>query len=346
VLWDRDRPPPPLFVVNNHSASASASPVRGPILHPHPSIFLTPSTASSASFPSWSYPDGEGEAEFPVDPDVKASVLDTKWHQCDDAAIQSAISSLHSVQSPADDVPSGGGHPYHSALRVLSAALHNLATARLELEQGRRELQEREEARKKRAEKLMRGEGVSVSEREIARRVLSTVFGDEDGVHGEKEEEDKEREEELLDHVARVRRQPSFMVGLSFLFSPPPHLHPVPPFFSPPGCLFHPSTPTYIGIVITSLYLHAYFRTFPSHLPDVHPSHNSAVRTFLRCGARPNFLFRLVVSSLYSILVVPSFLPCTVTRVSLTFRFATYTINFDLFLSSSCLAHLPHINEF
>ncbi|KAJ7871591.1 rab-GTPase-TBC domain-containing protein [Mycena leptocephala] len=199
VLWDRDRPPPPPFVVNNHSASASASPVRGPILHPHPSIFLTPSTASSASFPSWSYPD-EGEAEFPVDPDVKASVLDTKWHQCDDAAIQSAISSLHSVQSPADEVPGGAGHPYHSALRVLSAALHNLATARLELEQGRRELQEREEARKKRAEKLMRGEGVSVSEREIARRVLSTVFGDEDGVHGEKEEEGKEREEELLDH--------------------------------------------------------------------------------------------------------------------------------------------------
>ncbi|KAJ7871577.1 hypothetical protein B0H13DRAFT_2060193 [Mycena leptocephala] len=166
--------------------------------------------ASSASFPSWSYPDDE-EGKFPVDPDVKASVLDTKWHQCDDAAVPSAILSLHSVQSPADDVPSGGGHPYHLMLRVLSAALHNLATARLELEQGRRELQEREEARRKRAEKLMRGEGVSVSEREIARRVLSSVFGDEDGVHGEKEEEGKEREEELLDHVARVRKQPSFM---------------------------------------------------------------------------------------------------------------------------------------
>jgi hypothetical protein len=134
-------------------------------------------------------------------------------------------------------------------------------------------LQEREEARKKKAEKLMRGEGVSVSEREIARRVLSTVFGDEDGVHGEKEEEGKEREEELLDHVARVRRQPSFMVGLYFYYYIGFRAL-APLFFSSSGCL--PLLLLLLPFASTPAYL------FPSaHLFDFHHRCIVARRLFI-----------------------------------------------------------------
>jgi hypothetical protein len=143
-----------LFIVGGGGESAGGSP------SPHPNIFLTESS------------DAE---QFPCDPSVKAQILDTKWHECSDEAIQSAISGLSgAAQSPAEI----SGPPYHSALRVLSQALHNLAQARMELELGRKVLQEKEAARRTRAEAIM-NELQLVSEREIARRVIQSIFTDD-----------------------------------------------------------------------------------------------------------------------------------------------------------------------
>ncbi|KAF7375613.1 GTPase activating rab protein [Mycena sanguinolenta] len=151
VLWDRDARPAPLFIVGSGDTGS-------PSLHPN--IFLTESSETE---------------EFECDPTVKAQILDTKWHECSDDAIQSAIAGLGAAQSPAEV---SGHHPYHSALRVLSQALHNLAQARMELELGRKALQEKEAARRSRAEALM-NELQLASEREIARRVIQSVFTDD-----------------------------------------------------------------------------------------------------------------------------------------------------------------------
>ncbi|KAJ7471030.1 rab-GTPase-TBC domain-containing protein [Mycena latifolia] len=165
VLWDRDGRTAPLFIVAD-SISAASSPST------HPDIFLTADSSNTDEF----------------DPAVKAQVLDTKWHECSDEAIQSAISGLGAAQSPAEV----SSHPYHSALRVLSQALHSLSQARVELEQGRKALQEKEVARRARAEALM-NELQLVSEREIARRVIQSIFTDDD------------------EEQHRVHRQHSFM---------------------------------------------------------------------------------------------------------------------------------------
>ncbi|KAF7303468.1 TBC-domain-containing protein [Mycena indigotica] len=57
--------------------------------------------------------------------------------------------------------------------------LHNLSKARVELEQGREALKEKEAARRERAEALV-NELQIVSEREVARRVIQSVFTDDD----------------------------------------------------------------------------------------------------------------------------------------------------------------------
>ncbi|KAJ7146773.1 rab-GTPase-TBC domain-containing protein [Mycena epipterygia] len=166
VLWDRDSRPAPFFIVGDSVSAANSSSV-------HPHILLTTESSDPEEF----------------DPSVKAQVLDTKWHECSDEAIQAAISGLSVVtQSPAEV----SSHPYHSALRVLSQALHNLSQARVQLEQGRQALQEKEVARRARAEVLM-NELQLVSEREIARRVIQSIFTDDD------------------EEQHRVRRQHSFM---------------------------------------------------------------------------------------------------------------------------------------
>ncbi|KAJ7149845.1 rab-GTPase-TBC domain-containing protein [Mycena crocata] len=167
VLWDQDIRPAPLFIVGD-SISAASSPSNN-----HPNIFLTSESTSGVE---------------DIDPVVRAQVLDTRWHECSDEAIQSAISGLGVAQSPAEV----SSHPYHSALRVLSQALYNLSQARVELEQGRRALLEKEGTRRARAEALM-NELQLVSEREIARRVIHSIFSDDE------------------DDEHQVRRQHSFL---------------------------------------------------------------------------------------------------------------------------------------
>ena len=150
AIWDSPAPPSkvaPLFVVGS----------------PHDRSLLNPTT-----------PDVHITAECDVDgvdPTVSTQVMATKWHTYSDEAIQATISQLGASDSPAD-TPS---HPYHTALRVLSS---NLSRARLELEETRRALREKEAAKKKRADALLRE--LQPSDQEVARRVIQSLFTDDD----------------------------------------------------------------------------------------------------------------------------------------------------------------------
>jgi hypothetical protein len=105
-------------------------------------------------------------------------ILSNPWHDYSDEAIQSAISAISVAESPA----SVSSHPYHTSLRVLSSAVHNLTKIRREMEESLRAIQEKERARKQRAEELMKE--LQASDRDIARRVMQSLFTDDDeGVH-------------------------------------------------------------------------------------------------------------------------------------------------------------------
>lgn len=109
---------------------------------------------------------------------VASHILSNPWHDYSDEAIQSAISSIGVTESPA----SVSNHPYHTSLRVLSSAVHNLTKIRREMEESVRIIQEKERARRQRAEVLMRE--LQASERDIARRVMQSLFTDDDeGMH-------------------------------------------------------------------------------------------------------------------------------------------------------------------
>ncbi|KAF9458407.1 rab-GTPase-TBC domain-containing protein [Collybia nuda] len=151
AMWERPNGPPPLFVVGSPHDSTPGS-VRG-----YPEVLVTDD----------SDPDVFG-------PSLTAKVLATKWHEYSDEAIQSAISSFSVSESPAEV----SSHPYHSALRVLSSALQNMSRARVELEEQRRVLQEKELARRERADALMRE--LQPSEQDIAKKVIQSIFTDAD----------------------------------------------------------------------------------------------------------------------------------------------------------------------
>ncbi|KAI6155384.1 rab-GTPase-TBC domain-containing protein [Pisolithus tinctorius] len=102
-----------------------------------------------------------------------SQVLSNTWHNYSAEVIQSAISHLSVMESPSD----GDDHPYHAALRVLSSAFHHMSRTCLELEERRRVLEEESSARRQRAEALL-GE-LPPSERDVARRVILSVFADD-----------------------------------------------------------------------------------------------------------------------------------------------------------------------
>ncbi|KAF9223253.1 TBC-domain-containing protein [Gyrodon lividus] len=105
---------------------------------------------------------------------VAAQVLAHTWHDYSDEAIQSAISRLSDVESPSD----ADSHPYHTALRILSFALYHSSHVRLELEESRKLLEEKQIAGRQRAETLL--EELPPSERDAARRVIQSIFTDDD----------------------------------------------------------------------------------------------------------------------------------------------------------------------
>ncbi|KAI6099822.1 hypothetical protein F5141DRAFT_1251432 [Pisolithus sp. B1] len=100
-------------------------------------------------------------------------VLSNTWHNYSDEVIQSAISQLSVIESPSDV----DGHPYHATLRVLSSAFHHMSRTCLELEECRRLLEEKSNARKQRAEALL--EELLPSERDVAKRVILSIFTDD-----------------------------------------------------------------------------------------------------------------------------------------------------------------------
>jgi small G protein signaling modulator 3 len=105
-------------------------------------------------------------------------ILSNPWHDYSDEAIQSAISSISVTESPAFV----STHPYHTSLRVLSSAVHNLTKIRREMGESLRVIQEKERARRQRAEELMKE--LQASERDIAHRVMQSLFTDDDeGMH-------------------------------------------------------------------------------------------------------------------------------------------------------------------
>ena len=105
-------------------------------------------------------------------------ILSHPWHDYSDEAVQSAISAISVAESPAFV----SSHPYHTSLRVLSSAVHNLTKIRREMEESLRVIQEKERARRQRAEELMKE--LQASDRDIARRVMQSLFTDDDeGMH-------------------------------------------------------------------------------------------------------------------------------------------------------------------
>ena len=90
------------------------------------------------------------------------------------------------------------GDPCYSIIRTLSSAVHNLSRARQELEESRRALREKEDARKERARLLL--QELQPSDKEIANRIFQSLFPDDD---------------ESTHQVHRIERQQSLMVRYS-----------------------------------------------------------------------------------------------------------------------------------
>ena len=109
-----------------------------------------------------------------LDKNATSEVLTTRWHKQSDQAIQSTISKLN-FHDPSSDA---ARYPYHAVLRILSSALSNMRKVYEALEDDLALLQEKEAARKERADQLLRE--LPPSERDIARRILQSLFPDDD----------------------------------------------------------------------------------------------------------------------------------------------------------------------
>ncbi|KAH8987430.1 TBC-domain-containing protein [Lactarius akahatsu] len=151
TVWDHPQEHPPMFVVGSSKD--------------HLALNNTARTADLVTI------DG-------LLPGASSRILATQWHDYSDEAIQSAISAISVSESPA----SVSSHPYHTALRVLSSAVHNLTKVRREMEESLRVIQEKEHARRQRAHELMKE--LQHPDRVIARRVVQSLFTDDDeGMH-------------------------------------------------------------------------------------------------------------------------------------------------------------------
>ncbi|KAF9557102.1 TBC-domain-containing protein [Agrocybe pediades] len=164
---------PPLFVVGSPKDVLISHATTSSNAAYHPEVIVTS-------------PVDEVQVEG-VSPSTTNYILATKWHLYSDEAIQTSIAQISHADSPAY---AASDHPYHTALRVLSSAVSNLSKARIELEEARKELLEREEERRLRAKELLEDLPVhrvkknilglsSQQEREVARRVVETLFKEE-----------------------------------------------------------------------------------------------------------------------------------------------------------------------
>lgn len=167
ALWDKPATTrtPPLFIVGS----------------PHDRI--TPHVRVTADT------DGD-EAESAL----SNQILATQWHTYSDEAIQATIAKLGTADTPE-------GHPYHTALRVLSSAVYNLSRVRIELEEARRVLREKEMAKRARAQELLNE--LIPSEQEIARRVIQSLFTNDD-----EDEHQVQRKQSVLVRNVQIYRVP------------------------------------------------------------------------------------------------------------------------------------------
>ncbi len=160
----RDKPP---------AASLWDSQQQGPT----PSLFVEGSSKDNAAPPNRPDPEFVVTEIFDSEqysPLVVGHVLSTKWHECSNDAIETAISRVSALGSPGNGI----NHPYFTTLRILSTANHGLSQARLELEESKRSNKDKEIARKQRAEDLLNE--LQPSDREVARRVIQSIFTDDD----------------------------------------------------------------------------------------------------------------------------------------------------------------------
>ena len=103
-----------------------------------------------------------------------AEILDMHWNDYSDETIRSTVPRLFPITSPAGQ----SSDPYHTTIRVLSSAVHRLAQARVELEEGRKKLMEKEAGRRAKATELMKE--LQPNERDVARRVMQTLFPEDE----------------------------------------------------------------------------------------------------------------------------------------------------------------------
>jgi MoxR-like ATPase len=143
----------------------------------------------SAKLPRKNIPFQLHKEYLSLDKDATSEVLTTRWHRQSDQAIQSTISKLD-FHDPSSDA---ARHPYHVALRILSSALSNMRKTYKALEDDRALLQEKETARKERADQLLRE--LPPSERDVARRILQSLFPDDN------------------EHIHRIQRRQSNLVS-------------------------------------------------------------------------------------------------------------------------------------
>ncbi|KAF5341604.1 hypothetical protein D9758_014081 [Tetrapyrgos nigripes] len=205
VIFDKKLHTTPSKSSLTSAAGAAKSPRQAPLiivggLDPNDNLNASASTTTDLAT--------SVSREVGLDSAIASKVLATKWHEYSDEAIQAAISSFATSESPAEV----SSHPYHSALRVLSSALGSLSRARMELEQSRRALMEKEEERRKRAEELM---DEHPNEHDVVSRVIQRIFVDENGDSKELVEDD---DVSVLEGNHRVSKQKSFMVCLSIIF--------------------------------------------------------------------------------------------------------------------------------
>ena len=132
---------------------------------------------------------------FPVEehadfgPITGSQVLETKWHRLSDEQIQDTISLLAVKSSSSEQAPL---HPYCNTIRVMSAALEKLSLMRLELEEGRRLLIEKEKESRSRAQQLL--EECEPSDQEVVRKFVNSLFAPQE----------EERNEPVKDHAFMV----------------------------------------------------------------------------------------------------------------------------------------------
>lgn len=113
-------------------------------------------------------------------------VLSTKWHELTDEQIQDTISRINEPKSYSEV----SSQPYHSAIRLLSAALENTCRERDELEETHASLEESIEISQSRALQVL--DKLPSAEREAGRRIFD-IF--------------------TTKHRPAVTKRPSFMVS-------------------------------------------------------------------------------------------------------------------------------------